>query len=232
MKKPIETPMYFAKGFIEGAEKRFPEVDGDIAKAKRRTTDFLKATGEKIKKLEEVRKANYADPTQSDEAKAVNTWEYAKRKHDEVQKLAETLPDLSQFSDGIQKKINNEMQQVADSDFGREARQRISEMTEKERATFISGRMNNGDYDTPVFALGAPAYLSGLPDQVHAKFKKKYVSDFYPAELNLMESLNSLHDHTQKGLKEYNKLMRKLRADASINGALDKAERAKELMSK
>ena len=51
MKKPIETPMYFAKGFVEGAEKRFPDVDGDIAKAKRRTTDFLKATGEKIKKL-------------------------------------------------------------------------------------------------------------------------------------------------------------------------------------
>ena len=231
MKKPIEIPMYFTDGFIKGAEKRFPEVEGDIATAKHKTTQFLKSAGDKIRNLEEVRKANFADPTQTDEAKAVNTWRYAKTKQAEVQKEVDTLPDLSTYADGIRKHVDNELREVANSDFGREARQRIASLSDKERGKFVSDMMNSGDYDAPAYILGAPAYLSGISKDQHAKLKERYVSDFYPREKQLVKSLTELHDTTQKGLKEYTRIMRKMKADANINEALSKAEKAKNLMN-
>lgn len=231
MKDRIEVPMYFVTGFVEGAEKRFPNAEGDIATATRKTTHFLKSTGSKIKSIEDVRKANMDDPTQTDEAKAVNTWRYAEAKKKEIEETAQTLPDLSKYADGIRKRIDAEIRESADTNFGREARQRLAQMDEAERSKFISNAMSSGDYETPAFALGAPGYLSGLPEKTYTALKERYINDFYPAETELIKSLHSLHDHTQKGMKEYSKLMGKLHASASLGGALEKAEKAKKLMN-
>lgn len=230
MKDRIEVPMHFVKGFVEGAEKRFPNAEGDIATAKHKITQFLKSTGSKIKSIEDVRRANMEDPTQTDEAKAVNTWQYAKAKKKEIDEIAKTLPDLSNFANGIRKRIDGEIRESADTNFGREARQRLAQMDEGERSNFISKSMSNGDYETPAFALGAPGYLSGLPEKTYTALKERYINDFYPAETELIKSLKSLHDHTQKGMKQYERLMKKLHASASLGGALDKAEKAKKLM--
>lgn len=233
----IETPMYFVDGFAEGTEKQFPdellmfnEKESEIRTIKEKTISFLKSSGKKIKKVEEARQAIYDDPTLNESAKAVNMYKQAEKRIDEIQEQAENLPDIASYAQNLDSEINSTIEEMANSDFGRETRQRIASMEEKDRATFVSRAIQNENYKVAAYVVGAPSFLSGIPDKAHSELKQKYKKSAFSNEMEALEALGTLHDNVQKGLKATNKLKRNIRAKASLNDAIDKSEKAKQLM--
>ena len=232
-KQRIEIPPYLVGGFVDGLEKAFPEgsaLHNEIESAKHKTTQFLRDAGKKIRSIEEVRKANLDDPTQSDEAKAVNTWRYAETKFNEIAKQVETLPDLRATMQDLESEMDSAVYDKAKTDFAKEARQRLSNMDEKDRAKFISQAMRNDDFEITSYILGAPAFLSGVSQSQHDKLKQWYRNELFGNEVNALKALESLDIHLNKGLTASHKIMRGLNTSASRNGAIDKSERAKRLM--
>ena len=233
MKNRIEIPPYLIDGFVDGLEKAFPEgsaLHNEIESAKHKTTQFLRDSGKKIRSIEEVRKANLDDPTQSDEAKAVNTWKFAETKFNEITKQAESLPDLGATIQALEDEMDSAVATTAKTDFAKEARQRLSNMDEKDRANFISHAMRSDDFTITGYILGAPAFLSGISQAQHDKLKQWYRNQLFGNEVNALKALNSLNDHLNKGLKASHKIMRALNTNAGRGGALDKSEKAKRLM--
>ena len=232
-KQKIELPPYLVDGFVDGLEKAFPEGSAnhnEIESAKHKATQFLRDAGKKIRSIEEVRKANLEDPTQSDEAKAVNTWKYAETKFNEIAKQSENLPDLNATIQALEDEMDSAVSNKAKTDFAKEARQRLSNMDEKDRSKFISHAMRNEEFEITAYILGAPAFLSGISQSQHEKLKKWYRNQLFGYEVNALKALESLNVHLNKGLTASNKIMRGLRGHASRNGAIDKSEKAKKLM--
>ncbi len=233
MKTRIETPMYVTPGFIDGLEKQFPELSshhGAITNTKRQVTQFLRDTGQAIKQIEAVRKANAEDPTQTQSARAVNTYKFAEKQFGKIYKRMENLPDISTVMQGIQGEIDGALADTAKNPFASEARARIANMPESERASFISKRMQNNDYSTAAYALGAPAYLSGLSDEQHKTLKNHYQNTVFSQEMEVMKALDSLNIHTEKAIKSTNEVFGNIQAQAQLKGALDKSEKAQKLM--
>ena len=234
MKTRIEIPMYVTEGFAKGLEKDFPEAAsnyGEIINVRNQATQFLKDTGNMIRKVEEVRKANVADPTQTEQAKAVNTWDYATKKAEEIEKRFEKLPDINSTISKITDDIEATLKQGADSSFGREARARIASMPEAERSKFLAEVVQKGDLQTARYVLGAPSFFSGIPDAIHSKIKDQYKSTVFPEEMQAVKALQSLKTHLDKGYKATQQTFRDIHAHASKNGALDKSEKAQKLMN-
>ena len=226
--------MYFVDGFVNGLEKKFPKASSnhdEITSMKLKTTSFLRQSGQKIRQIEQARAAIWDDPTQTKEAKAVNTWKYAKKQFSEIQKDVKKLPDLGNFIKDLESEMDGSIAQHADTNFGREARQRIASMDEKERTEFVSKAIRSGDVQTASYVLGAPAFLSGIPDNVHKKLKDNYRNQVFTEEMEAVNALKSLDTHLQKGLKAAEKTISELYGHASRNGAIDKSEKAQKLMN-
>jgi len=232
--QPIEVPMYFVDGFVDGLEKKFPESSsnhGEISSIKHKTINFLRQSGNKIRKIEETRKAILDDPTQTEQAKAVNTWKYAKDRFNEIEKEAKSLPDLSSFIKDMESGIDDTITDRANTNFAREARQRIAEMSEEDRGKFVSKALSDEDYQTSAYVLGAPAFLSGISDAVHEKLKKRYKKEVFTEEMKALEAMKSLDTHLQKGLKATEKTLRDIHSRAALNDAIDKSANAQKLMN-
>jgi len=231
-KKTIEVPMYFVDGFVDGLEKAFPESSSNhdnITSVKIGTAKFLREAGQKIRKIEEVRLANFDDPTQTPEGSAVNTWKYAKERFSEIDKQAQELPNLKNAIASIEDEIDKTLTETANSPFAMEARQRIASMGDDERGKFVAKTIHNEDPTTSAYVLGAPAFLSGLPEEVHSKLKESYKSQFFSEEMKAIKALHSMDTHLQKGINSLRGLSNEVRGLASANGALEKAEKAEKL---
>ena len=233
MKNRIETPMYVTPGFVDGLEKQFPEGSSrhdQITNTKRQVTQFLRDAGTSIKQIESVRKANQEDPTQTQSARAVNTFKFAEKQFGKIHKRMESLPSISLVMQDLQSEMDATMAERAKSPFASEARARIASMPEAERASFISKRMQGEDIETAAYALGAPAFLSGLSDEQHKTLKNHYQNTVFSAEMDAMKALDSLNIHTQKAIKSTSQVFSNIEAQAQLKGALDKSERAQKLM--
>lgn len=231
--KRLEVPMYFADGFVDGLEKAFPDGStshAEITEIKRQATTFLRQSGKKIRKIQELQKAIEDDPTQTPEGKNVNLWKQASKHIDKIQEQSENLPDISGFANHLESELDRTIEDKASDKFGMEARQRIASMDKKERGKFVSTALRNEDYKTSAYVLGAPAFLSGLPDKAHKELKKQYKKTVFKEEMQAVDALKSLDTHLQKGMKSAHKLKRTIHARARLNGALDKSEKTKELM--
>lgn len=227
-------PMYFADGFVTGLEKEFPDgssYSGTIESPKHRTAQFLRDAGVRIKKIEKVRKANEDDPTQTPESRAVNTFKYAKEQFAEIEKQQKSLPDLPKLMNDISQDMDQIFVEKASTPFAKEARQRLSSLPEAERIKFSNELIKNEDYNTASYILGAPAFLSGIPDDHHKQLKSQFQQRVFPEDMATLKALNSLHTHAEKGKKAVERIFRETKAMASLNDALGKSETAKNLMS-
>lgn len=234
LKNSITRPPQVVPRAVDSYINNFPpETKDQLTTTLGPVERFLKRAGNALTDIDQVRKTQLADPTATDEGKAVNTWNYAKGKRDELTDMYQKVKGTTSAKAlELESEISRSLQTGADGEYANEARSRIASMPDDERISFVTNALKNGDVRTAQAVFGRPGWFSGLSDTTHSKLKRQFVETVYAEEVATIKQLKKLDGVVEKGYSETVRQISKLQHIADSGGAIAKSEAAKQALSK
>lgn len=200
----IKIPLLVRPEHIDHLKNEFPEYHGSEAEAvnhaMQNSLNALRQTKRLVDRVENVRKQNQADPTQTKMGKRVQVARYAQKQSGEInQVLSKAVADAEKVRDALDDDINTEITtEAGHGAFANEARTHIQNLAKGKRSPFVKDAIDNEDYNTAAYVLGAPSYLSGLSAEMQGSLKEYYKQKRYSSEINARDALDNLSDHMRR----------------------------------
>ena len=139
------------------------------------------------------------DPTLNEAARVIKVDDMAQRTFKKLAALFDA--ERVRLEKGIalaEEKLSAPVQAKASHFLASEVRSFVRDMPDNDRVMFIRAAIMRGDDMTATACLGGPAYLSGIPDEMHSVLLKTYHERSNPdeaARLTVMRGAKTLIEH-------------------------------------
>ena len=139
------------------------------------------------------------DPTMNDAARVIKVDDMAQRTFKKLAALFDA--ERVRLEKGIalaEEKLSAPVQAKASHFLASEVRSFVRDMPDNDRVMFIRAAIMRGDDMTATACLGGPAYLSGIPDEMHSVLLKTYHERSNPdeaARLTVMHGAKTVIEH-------------------------------------
>lgn len=174
--------------------------------AYRENLKFIRTMAKAKTNIQDVREKNSQDPTQTKAAARIHTADYADKKKDKINAVAEGRPNPSGVASVIQKELDIEKRQIAQRDFSREFRDRLNNMSSEEARHVIKDAISNGNKDQAASALGAPAgYFCNVDEKMFETLNESYDQTFNAADLAAIKFLKHMQTMTDNSYSQFKK---------------------------
>ena len=94
----------------------------------------------------------------------------------------------------LETELSQPVESQAVGSLGREIRDHVKGLTTGERQRFIQKAIEKGDHTSATAILGAPAYLSGFPDEVSAVLLRQYHAKHNPEKAKRLKVMQGARD--------------------------------------
>lgn len=230
----IKRPSHFDKAMPEAVSEKFT---GDLAEnyesIKNKGVQALRKGGRIMENIEQARKANLADPTQTSASAAVNTYQYSDKKMDTlINSVGDAANEVQRTIEQLDNEINEPITEKAEhARFAKDAQQHVKSLEEEERGKFVRERIKSEDWETVSYILGAPFYATGLGEDERESLIQEYKNERFEEEMKLKEAFQFLSKQLHGGMKAAIANAKALDTPA-VHEAIEKSKYAKTTMGK
>ncbi len=195
-----------------------PGISGEIADYDDDTRPLLGATEtavseafEALKGIHNAKAAAATNPTLNEWAQLIEVDNYATKRMDKVYAAwSRTTDVLNNNIAKIEKELYAPVEQRATASMASEIRAHFAGLKDGEKMNALRKAIEAGDETTATAVLGAPSYLSGLSEELHAEYLRDWHNAQRPVEAKKVRAMRAAADM----LNERYKLLTKAHREA------------------
>ncbi len=195
-----------------------PGIAGEIADYDDDTRPLLGATEtavseafEALKGIHNAKAAAATNPTLNEWAQLIEVDNYATKRMDKVYAAwSRTTDVLNNNIAKIEKELYAPVEQRATASMASEIRAHFAGLKDGEKMNALRKAIEAGDETTATAVLGAPSYLSGLSEELHAEYLRDWHNAQRPVEAKKVRAMRAAADM----LNERYKLLTKAHREA------------------
>lgn len=151
------------------------DFDDDTRGHLEQAVEAFRTAYEGAGKVYDARAAAASDPTLTEAAQLIRTQEMADKVFQRAAAAFDKVSaNLQSGIDLIERELTTPLDTKAAGRFGHEIRQHVNALPADKRMGFVSAAINKGDAETAAAVLMAPAFLSGINEQMQATFLRMW----------------------------------------------------------
>ena len=155
--------------------RKLDGYDDETALVCAATLDAFDAAYRGVGSVFDARAAASQDPTLNEAAVAIATQDVADRVFTRVaEKFDSATAFLKKNIAILESEMTKPIEAQASYQISQEIRAHVAKLAPGERMQFVQRAINGGDHRSATAVLGAPSYLSGLGDDMHAVLVRMY----------------------------------------------------------
>lgn len=195
MADELEVDTRVSASLDPGVIALIEDYDEDTRPLLGQTETALSAAFEALKGIHDAKAAAATNPTLNEYAQLIEVDNYASKRMAVVQKMwGSAVEALNNNVVAMEEKLKAPIEARASYQMASEIRAHFKAMDTGPRMTAIQKAISDGDEKTITAICGAPAYLSGLDEEIQSTFTREWQEKQMPVEAKKVRAMRKAAD--------------------------------------